>query len=115
MVPSQIGSTWASRSSRGSPVSSTYPAPPKLSRYSLAEATASLPVVSFASGATRRSSASAAWSPSTSTRPSRANACAASANAAWASTANVDSVVRCSGLAANRPPATLRTPAYARA
>ena len=40
VVPSQIGSTCASRSSRGMPVSSTYPAPPKHSRYSDADATA---------------------------------------------------------------------------
>ena len=100
MVPSQIGSTCASRSSRGTPVSSTYPAPPKLSTYSLAEPTASRPVASFASGATMRSSAAASGSAPTSTRPSSANACPARANAPAASTARVPRVARCSGVVA---------------
>ena len=44
VVPSQIESTWVFLSSVGSPVSSTYPAPPKSSVASVTTSTACLPV-----------------------------------------------------------------------
>src|SRR6185295_7009655 len=70
VVPSQIGSTWLSRNNTGNPVSSTYPAPPKLSSTSLVTSTACLAVVSFMIGVnTRNSSASSSEISRVSLRP----------------------------------------------
>ncbi len=68
VVPSQIGSTCASRNRRGSGLSSMYAFPPISSIASDTQGTASFPVTAFTIGVSKRSIAAASVSPA-SARP----------------------------------------------